>query len=117
MKENERLAEIEREYESVLQKLSEPDAASDRKAFLELGRRHKNLLHAFTAALLHRVTSSPAHAYSQSNPGTRAHSVIWHGDGERRPSPAPSSANLADTTGREVTVNVAGVVGVEPRRS
>jgi peptide chain release factor 1 len=38
-----RLAELEREYEEVLTELSAPDVAQDRKRFLALSRRHKEL--------------------------------------------------------------------------
>lgn len=41
--ENDRFEEFEREYEEVLRDLSQPDVASDRKRFLELSRRHKQL--------------------------------------------------------------------------
>ncbi len=43
MEEQERLAELEREYEEVLAALSAPGAAADRRRFLELTRRHKEL--------------------------------------------------------------------------
>ena len=39
----ERLSEYEREYAEVLGELSAPDVASDRKRFLDLSRRHKQL--------------------------------------------------------------------------
>jgi peptide chain release factor 1 len=39
----ERLAALESEYEHVLQRLSDPDVASDQRAFRELSRRHKQL--------------------------------------------------------------------------
>jgi peptide chain release factor 1 len=43
VEEQERLAELEREYEEVLAALSAPGAAADRRRFLELTRRHKEL--------------------------------------------------------------------------
>jgi peptide chain release factor 1 len=43
VEEFDRLAEIEREYEEVLERLSDPDVSKDRKVFLELSRRHKSL--------------------------------------------------------------------------
>ena len=43
MEEEERLAELEREYEEILGALAAPGAAADRKRFLELTRRHKEL--------------------------------------------------------------------------
>jgi peptide chain release factor 1 len=39
----ERLALLEQEYEDVLQRLSDPDVASDQRAFRDLSRRHKRL--------------------------------------------------------------------------
>jgi peptide chain release factor 1 len=43
VEEFDRLAEIEREYEDVLVRLSDPDVSKDHKVFLDLSRRHKNL--------------------------------------------------------------------------
>ena len=43
MDELERLGEVEREYEQVLTELSAPGVADDRKRFLSLSRRHKEL--------------------------------------------------------------------------
>ena len=43
MAESDRFASLEREYEEVLSVLSEPDVAADRKRFLAISRRHKEL--------------------------------------------------------------------------
>ena len=51
MTEPDRYAAIEAEYASVLDQLSEPDVAKDRKVFLEASRRHKQLERIVVAAI------------------------------------------------------------------
>ncbi|HWW54964.1 MAG TPA: peptide chain release factor 1 [Acidimicrobiales bacterium] len=53
-----RLAELEKEYEDVLARLSEPDAASDQATFRRLSRRHKQLEAIVSAYRQHQQAAS-----------------------------------------------------------
>ena len=53
-----RLAELEKEYEDVLARLSEPDVASDQAKFRQLSRRHKQLEAIVNAYRQHQQAAS-----------------------------------------------------------